>query len=95
MKNAQNEPAVLGPVERPVRPLCDRLRDWRGDPDEVMGEAAEKLDKLDALLRDMQADAVRYLVPDNNCGAEWFVSRMLSHLDGPKQREAQDGVRNG
>jgi len=30
MSNAQNEPAVLGPVERQVRPLigCDDLREW-------------------------------------------------------------------
>lgn len=49
---------------------------------------------MDALLAAMQADAVTYLVPDNDCGADWFVSRMLRHLDGPQQREAQNATTN-
>jgi hypothetical protein len=64
------------------------------DEANLRGKAAEKLEKLDALLRSMQTDAARYLVPDSDCGAGWFVSRMLWHLDGPAQREAQEGVTN-
>lgn len=45
---------------------------------------AELLELLEAL----QADAVTYL-SDNDCGADWFVNRMLWHLDGPQQRAAQ------
>jgi len=54
-----------------------------------VGRLAEKVARLDALLRSMQADAVTYLTPDSECGADWFVSRMLWHLDGPEQRAAQ------
>jgi hypothetical protein len=50
---------------------------------------AEKLERLEALLRAMQADAVTYLTPGSGCGSDWFVSRMLWHLDGPEQRAAQ------
>ena len=60
-----------------------------------MADTVERLAKMDALLRSMQADAVRYLVPDNDFGADWFVTRMLLHLDGSEQREAQGGNRNG
>ncbi|MCP4645806.1 MAG: hypothetical protein GY851_35500 [bacterium] len=35
----------------------------------------------------MQRDAVKYLVPDNDCDRAWFINRMLYHLDGPEQRE--------
>ncbi len=87
--------AVAGQVDCDVRPLCDRLRDAACDEANLREKAADKLEKLDALLRSMQADAVRYLVPDNDCGADWFVSRMLWHLDDPAQREAQGGVSNG
>lgn len=45
--------------------------------------------KLEILFRKMQADAATYLEPGNNLGQDWFVSRMLWHLDGPEQREAQ------
>jgi hypothetical protein len=90
-----NSPDVVGRFEPGVRPLCDRLRDAACDEANLRERAAEALEKLDALLRSMQTDAVRYLVPDNDCGAEWFLSRMLWHLDGPAQREAQDGVANG
>jgi hypothetical protein len=79
-------------VEQGKAPLCARLRDAACDETNLREEAASKLDALDALLRSMQADAVRYLVPGNGCGADWFVSRMLWHLDGPAQRDAQDGV---
>lgn len=44
------------------------------------------------LLKAMQSDAVAYLVPDNDCGADWFVNRMLWHLDGPQQRAAQTAL---
>jgi hypothetical protein len=71
------------------------LRDAACDEANLREKAADALERLDALLRSMQADAVRYLVPDNDCGAEWFVSRTLWHLDGPVQREAQNGVTNG
>jgi hypothetical protein len=49
----------------------------------------QKVQRLEALMRAMQADAVTYLKPDSGCGADWFVSRMLWHLDGPEQRAAQ------
>ncbi len=49
----------------------------------------QRCERLDALLRAMQADAVKYLTPNSGCGADWFVSRMLWHLDGPEQRAAQ------
>ena len=62
MKNAQNDPAVLGPVERPVRPLAARLRDaaqgvdlgadgmgWSPDP-ELMREAAQALEQCAATI---------------------------------------------
>ena len=49
----------------------------------------QKVERLDALLRAMQADARTYLTPGSGCGADWFVSRMLWHLDGPEQRAAQ------
>jgi len=60
-----------------------------------MDDIATRLEKMDALLRSMQADVVRYLVPDNDCGVDWFVSRMLWHLDGPEQRDAQGDHSNG
>lgn len=44
------------------------------------------------LLKAMQADATKYLVPDNECEADWFVNRMLLHLDGPEQRLAQEAL---
>lgn len=50
---------------------------------------AQKVERLEALLRAMQADMRTYLMPDGGCGADWFVSRMLWHLDGPEQRAAQ------
>lgn len=49
----------------------------------------QKVERLDALLCAMQADARRYLTPGSGCGSDWFVSRMLWHLDGPEQRAAQ------
>ena len=70
-KKEESHGAVVGPVERSVRPL------------------EQKVARLDALLRAMQADARTYLTPDSGCGADWFVSRMLWHLDGPEQRAAQ------
>jgi hypothetical protein len=81
--------AVAGQVERGVGPLCDRLRDAVCDETNLREKAADKLEKLDALLRAMQADARTYLTPGGGCGADWFVSRMLWHLDGPEQRAAQ------
>ncbi len=87
--------AVGALVDQGVRPLCHRLRDAACDEAQLREQAAEKLEKLDALLRSMQADAVRYLMPHSGCGAEWFVSRVLWHLDGPAQRDAQEGVTNG
>ena len=60
-----------------------------GQVDCRVGPLAQKVERLDALLRTMQADAITYLTPDSGCGADWFVSRMLWHLDGPQQRDAQ------
>lgn len=38
-------------------------------------------------LRRMQADATTYLIPDlTDCGRDWFISRILWHLDGPQGR---------
>lgn len=93
--NTQDSPAVGSRLDGGVRPLCDRLRDAACADSHLRDEAADKLEKMDALLRGMQADAMLYLVPDNDCGADWFVRRMLWHLDGPAQREAQGGVANG
>lgn len=45
--------------------------------------------KLEVLFRKMQADMVAYLEPGNDCGQDWFVNRMIWHMDGPEQREAQ------
>lgn len=45
--------------------------------------------KLEVLFRKMQADMVAYLEPSNECGKDWFVNRMIWHMDGPEQREAQ------
>lgn len=56
---------------------------------EAHNELRQKAAKLDALIRAMQQDATKYLIPDNECGQDWFVSRMLWHLDGPQQRDAQ------
>ena len=52
-------------------------------------QLAERAKLMDALLRRMQSDATKYLTPDSGCGVEWFVRRMLWHLDGPQQRKAQ------
>jgi hypothetical protein len=41
------------------------------------------------LLEAMQADMAKFLVLDNGCGTDWFVNRMIWHLDGPQQRAAQ------
>ena len=43
-----------------------------------------------ALIQAMQADAEKYLMPDNECGRAWFISRNLWHLDGPEQRAAME-----
>jgi len=74
--------------------LCERLRDTSCDEANLRIKAAEKLEALDSLIRAMQADAVDYLMSNGECGAGWFVSRVLSHLDGPVQRAAQNGVTN-
>ena len=59
----------------------------------VMGKDAERLRASENALRIVRgwlefatADAVKYLVPYNGCGATWFINRMLGHLDGPTQR---------
>ena len=57
---------------------------------QTIEDQKETIRKLDTLIKKMQADATMYLIPDNECGAEWFISRTLWHLDGPEQREAQD-----
>ncbi len=61
----------------------------------------EELRKENEILKDiiygfnkhllkMQADCVKYVEPDNTeCGRDWFISRMIYHLDGPEQREIQ------
>jgi hypothetical protein len=48
-------------------------------------------EKLDALLRKMQTEAAEYLT--SNIGKDEFISRIIYHLDGPEQREAQ-GIKN-
>lgn len=45
-----------------------------------------ELREYDDHMARMQADAEKYLIPGNECGMQWFVSRMLWHLDGPEQR---------
>ena len=78
-----------------VKLLIERLRTLSAEnpsPRDCIDEAADALEKMDALLRVMQSDAVAYLVPDNDCGMDWFVNRMLGHLDGPQQRNAQKGI---
>jgi len=46
--------------------------------------------KLIALIEAMQQDAEKFLIPDNECNQDWFVSRMLWWLDGPEQRDAME-----
>lgn len=60
--------------------------------DRGVGPLEQKSERLDALLRAMQADMRKYLTPGSGCGADWFISRMLWHLDGPEQRAAQGGA---
>jgi hypothetical protein len=68
-----------------------KAADAVGSPSQQgVGPLEQKVERMDALLRAMQADAVKYLTPDSGCGADWFVSRMLWHLDGPEQRAAQE-----
>jgi len=75
---------------------CPRHRRENYLQDEVI-----KLKNENAVLRDiifgfnnhllkMQADCAGYLSPYHvNCGKDWFVSRMIRHLNGPKQRKIQ------
>lgn len=67
--------------------------------------AYEEIDRLksalemyEAHMSVMQKDAETYLTPNSDATVtemfhyrsdEWFVSRMLYHLDGPMQREVQ------
>ena len=46
------------------------------------------------LIQAMQADAEKYLMPDNECGRDWFINRILWHLDGPEQRAAMERAQN-
>lgn len=42
-------------------------------------------------LLTMQADCMAYLEPTNTkCGKDWFINRMVYHLDGPAQRRIQE-----
>lgn len=67
----------LAEFERQVRPLCDRLRAYADGPcvapDEVLHEAAEKLEKLDSLLRSMHGTLQR---------AADAAQRVATHSDG-------------
>lgn len=80
----------------PTQLLVDRLRELGAYQPEAIyneiNEAADALERMDALLCAMQADMVAYLVPDSPHNADWLVGRILYHLDGPEQRAAQDGV---
>ena len=50
----------------------------------------ENIAGYDEHLRSMQRDCVKYLSIDNTaCNKDWFVSRVIWHLDGPKQRLLQ------
>ena len=49
----------------------------------------QREESLDKLLGKMQADMVKYLEPGNTvCGRDWFINRIIWHLDGPEQRAA-------
>lgn len=61
--NSTEQPAVAGPVERPVRPLLERLREatqgeelfgfdgLRDEPDALLTEAAGALEDMGAMMR--------------------------------------------
>ena len=56
MKNEQNEPAVLGPVERQVRPLVERLRAAAlpgTNRRSLDDEAAAEIEMLREMLEDL------------------------------------------
>lgn len=55
MKNEQNDPAVLSPVKRQVRPLLERLRDVARDGMTFAGEAADEIERLRAQLEIAQS----------------------------------------
>lgn len=80
-------------IERAIasQPVAQRFHGIGADAgdDQGVGPLEKKVERLDAMLRAMQADMRTYLTPGSGCGADWFVSRMLWHLDGPQQRAAQ------
>jgi len=52
-----------------------------------VGRLRAIVERYRAHLRHMQADATTYLIPDlTDCGRDWFISRILWHLDGPQER---------
>ena len=60
------------------------------------------LEMYEVYMSVMQKDAETYLTPNSDATVtemfryksdEWFVSRMLEHLDGPMQREVQSAAR--
>ena len=57
MNDADNRPAVVGQVERPVRPLLQRLRDVERDGMTFAGEAADAIETLSRQLDQAINDA--------------------------------------
>jgi len=70
--------------------ICSSLRgvglacgDWRAEAKRLLAI----VERYREHLRRMQADATTYLIPDRpDCGRDWFISRILWHLDGPQER---------
>lgn len=53
-------------------------------------EMVERGEAMDALLKQLQGHLIDFLRPDG-IDADVFADRVACLLDGPKQREAQDG----
>jgi len=92
-----NNPAVSLPVIADilvtgVRQEMEAKENYRHDLELTERQRDAALAQLAALnthLCKMQVDMAKYLVPDNECGTDWFVNRMIWHLDGPEQRKVQ------
>ncbi len=75
-EDEQKLPADAGPVERPVRPLVERLHAYTADPTlyddycNAMLEAADEIERLNALRRDLQAERESLLAQLARCGVE-------------------------
>lgn len=79
-----------GPADEVPATMADALKQHIEQcPKHPMSALKEQNRKLLALLEAMQDDMRSYLPPDSGHDAEWFVNRMLMHLDGPQQRDAQ------